>query len=72
MVIFDKLSGETHFVFPPASVVLALLKESPKERGMLCNDIAPYVEGSEQEIEDFIDRTLNQFRTIGLIPPAAL
>lgn len=67
LALFDTLSGETHLISSSAVAVLDLLNNSAKTRDMLCQEMAPYVAATEQEIRAFIDQTIDELQKIGLL-----
>ena len=71
LALFDTTSGETHLISPSALTLLKLLENFSGTRGMLLEELACHIDGTQQEIQDFLDRTLGNLEDIGLIKTKA-
>lgn len=67
LLLYDTLSGETHLIAPPALILLELLRDHTGTRSLLARELAHYLDGTEQEVQSFVDRTLASLQDIGLI-----
>jgi len=65
--LFDSLSGETHLIVPPATILIEFLKNFSGTRAKLVQEMMLHIDGTEPEVRNFIDRTLGNLQDIGLI-----
>lgn len=67
LLLYDTLSGETHLIAPPVLVLFEILRDHSGTRSLLAGEMAHHLDGTEQEIQNFVDRTLASLQDIGLI-----
>jgi PqqD family protein of HPr-rel-A system len=67
VALFDTTSGETHLLSPEVLVLIELLQSLSGKSDLLAEELAHHIDGTEQEIQNFIDQTLGNLQDIGFI-----
>ncbi|UCV24704.1 HPr-rel-A system PqqD family peptide chaperone [Ferribacterium limneticum] len=67
LLLYDTFSGETHLIAPPVLVLFEILRDHSGTSSLLAREMAHHLDGTEQEVQNFVDRTLASLQDIGLI-----